>query len=218
MQKRTRIILGALITALALSAAVGTANARRFALSESHFLSHFRELTFQNSNGSLRVICPVSIEGSFHSRTFEKVARSLIGYISEARVQRRCTGGEAWIQSSQERGAGEAESLPWHILYERFIGNLPSITGIELTLDNALFLLMLGATRCVYRSSTSSPMRGIINRETTNGRVPTLRANETSGIPLVEGGILCPPTGFLVGTGIVGDQLTYGAITVRLVA
>lgn len=218
MQKRTRIIIGGLITALALGAAVGTASARRLATSEQFFLSHFRELRFEG-NAFANVICDVSIEGSFHSRTIEKVARSLIGYISEARVNRTsCRGGLAWIQSKQERGAGEAESLPWHILYERFIGALPNITGMELTLDNALFLLELAGVRCVYRSSTTSPMRGIINRE-AGGKATGLRANETSAIPQVEGSSgLCPGSGKLIGTGRVGRQVGYAEITVTLVA
>jgi hypothetical protein len=217
MPKRTRIIIGGLITALALAAAVGTANARRLAMSENHFLSHFRALTFESSSGT--VICAVSIEGSFHEKTLEKIARSLIGYISEARVKRPCTNGEAWIQDTQERGAGESESLPWHILYERFIGALPNITGIEVTLDNALFLLVaFGGVRCVYRASTTSPMRGIVNRNTTTGNATSLRSNETSRIPKVEGSFLCPSTGALVGEGIVGKQVGYTEITVTLVA
>jgi hypothetical protein len=216
MPKRTRIIIGGLITALALAAAVGTANARRLAMTENHFLSHFRELTFEG--GGNQIICPVSIEGSFHQKTLEKIVGSLIGYISEARVHRACSGaGEAWIQSTQERGAGESESLPWHIVYERFIGALPNITGIELLLDNALFLVILAGVRCVYRATTVSPMKGIVNRE-AGGKATGLRANENKPIPKAEGSFLCPGSGKLIGTGIVGDQVTYREITITLVA
>jgi hypothetical protein len=215
MPKRTRIIIGGLITALALAAAVGTANARRLAMSENHFLSHFRTLTF--AAGEFNIICAVSIEGSFHEKTLEKVANSLVGYISEARVKRPCTQGEAWIQDTQERGAGEPESLPWHITYERFIGALPNITGIELLLPTALFLVEVGI-KCVYRATTTSPMKGIITRE-AGGRVTGLRANEAKPIPKTEpSNFLCPPSGNLIGTGIVGTQVGYREITVTLVA
>jgi hypothetical protein len=216
MHKRTSIILGALIAALALSAAVGTANARRLATSEQSFLAHFRELTFESSG--INLVCAVSIEGSFHSRTISKVQNSLIGYISEVRVKRPCSGGEAWALTAQE---GRTESLPWHILYERFIGALPNITGIELTLDNAAFLVSLPAvsSECLYQATTASPMRGIINRE-AGGKATGLRVNEASRIPLnrVLRGIFCPSSGTLKGNAIVGTQVGYREITITLVA
>jgi hypothetical protein len=215
MRKRSQIIIAALIAACALAAIVGTANARRLALSENHILSHFPALTFEGGAG-LNVICAVSIEGSFHSRTLEKVVRALIGYISEARVKRPCSGGEAWTLTAQE---GRPESLPWHILYERFIGALPSIQGIELTLDNAAFLVSIpGLCEALFRASTTSPMRGIVNRE-AGGRVTELRVNETSRIPrTVTLSGFCPNTGVLKGRGIVGTQVGYSPITVTLVA
>jgi hypothetical protein len=215
MSKRIRIIIGGLITALALSAAVGTATARRLATSEQSFLSHFRELTFEA--GGQNVVCHVSIEGSFHSRTISKVARALIGYISEVRVQRPCnanSAGEAWALTAQE---GRTESLPWHILYERFIGALPTITGIEVTLDNAAFLVNVAGLNCLYQATTASPMRGIIARE-GGGKATGLRAEESSLIPKHEGSFLCPGSGKLKGNGIVGTQVGYREITVTLVA
>jgi hypothetical protein len=212
MSKLTRVILGGLIASLALGAAVGTASARRLAMSENHFLAHFSSLTFVA--GEFRIACAVSIEGSFHERTLEKVVRSLIGYISEVRVKRPCSGGEAWALTAQE---GRAETLPWHILYERFIGALPNITGIEVTLDNAAFLVNVIGVNCLYKASTTSPMRGIINRERL-GKATGLRANETSPIPKFEGSGFCPTTGTLRGEAIVGTQVGYREITVTLVA
>ena len=215
MQRHTRYIISGLIAALVLAAAVGTAQARRLALSEQFFLSHFPALTFEGS--SINIACAVSIEGSFHSRTIEKVARALIGYISEVRIKRPCTGGEAIAVTRQERGG---ESLPWHILYERFIGALPNIEGIELTLDNPLFLVSIGGVPCQYRANTSSPMRGIVNRE-AGGKVTELLPNTpATNIPKIEGSaILCPSTGTLKAVrNIVGTQVGYREITVTLVA
>jgi hypothetical protein len=215
MRTPIRIIIGGLIAAFALAAAVGVAEARRLAWSENHFLEHYRAYTF--SGGGNQIVCDLSLEGSYHSRTFEKINRQLIGYISEARIKRPCSGGEAWVQSTQERGAGEAESLPWHILYERFIGTLPNITGIEETIDDLLVLVVLAGVRCVYRSSTTSPGKGIVNRE-AGGRATGVRSNETAGIPKAEGSFLCPEPLDLIGTGIVGNQVGYGPITFTLVA
>jgi hypothetical protein len=216
MAAHARILVAALCAATALAVGVGTATARRLATTENHFLSHFSGITFESSAGN--AICALSIEGSFHERTIEKIVRSLIGYISEARMKRPCSGGEGFIQSTQERGAGESESLPWHVLYERFIGALPNITGIEATLDNALWLAIIAGVRCVYRTSTSSPLRGILNRNTTTGKATSLRLNETSAIPKAEGSFLCPASAFTKGEGIVGTQVGYREITVTLVA
>jgi hypothetical protein len=215
MATHTRIVIAALIAATALAVGVGTAAARRIAASENHFLSHFRELTFETSAG--RIICAVSIEGSFHERTIEKIVGGLIGYISEARVKRPCSGGETWIQSTQERGPGELETLPWHILYERFIGALPNITGIEITSDGTAFLLLAFGIRCLYRATTTSPIKGIIKRE-ASGKATGLRSNSEASIPKAEGSFLCPGSGRFLGEGIVGKQVGYSEITVTLVA
>jgi hypothetical protein len=217
MRRRSQIIIAALIAACALAAIVGTANARRLALSENHILAHFRALTFEGGIGP-QIVCAVSIEGSFHSRTLEKIARSLIGYISEVRVKRPCTGGEAWARTTQE--GRTPESLPWHILYERFIGALPRIEGIELTLDNAAFLVSIpGIGDCLFKATPTSPMRGIVNREVATGRVTGLRVNSASAIPLnVRLTGICPSQGTLAGEAIVGTQVGYREITVTLVA
>jgi hypothetical protein len=215
MTKRNQIMIASLLVAFALAAAVGTANARRLALSENHILSHYRELKFEGGAG-INVTCAMSLEGSFHSRTIEKIVNSLIGYLTEVRIKRPCTGGEAWAVTAQE---GRPESLPWHLLYERFIGALPTITGIELTLDNAAFLVSVpGLCECQYKATTASPMRGIANRE-AGGRLTEDRINETSRIPrTVTLSGLCPSTGIFIARGIVGTQVGYSPITVTLVA
>jgi hypothetical protein len=212
MATHARILVAALCAATALAVCVGTATARRLATSENHFLTHLREITFEG--GGTSVVCALSLEGSFHARTIEKIVGSLIGYISEARFKRPCTGGEAWMQTTQE---GREESLPWHILYERFIGALPNITGIETTVDNGLWAIAAGGVTCVYRSSTASPLRGIINRE-AGAKVTGDRASETSPIPKVEGSLFCPNSATLKGTGIVGTQVGYRELTITLVA
>jgi hypothetical protein len=210
--RSTRLLVSGFTIAVALALAIGTADARRLAFSENHFLSHFRAITF--ASGEISLVCALSIEGSFHERTLEKIVRSLIGYISEARIKRPCSGGEMWVLTTQE---GRTESLPWHILYERFIGALPSITGIEITLDNIAWLLTVLGANCLYRASTTSPLRGITNRE-AGGRATGLRLNEASSIPKAEGSFLCPSTIVFRGAGIIGTQVGYREITVTLVA
>lgn len=210
--RKHSIILGGLIAAIALATAVGTASARRLALSESHILSHFRELTFEGGGGVGQVICPVSIEGSFHSRTLSKVCGQLIGYITESQVASSlCSGGHASVLPT---------TLPWHIVYESFGGTLPNITEIELGLEGAAFLVEIpGLAECLYQSTVAEPMRGMVTRE-AGGKASGLRSNENAGIPLhlrLSGLFNCPNPGHLRGTGIVGDQVTYREITITLV-
>jgi hypothetical protein len=212
MAKHTRILVAALIVAITLAVAVGTASARRLAASELFFLAHYSAITFEG--GEVRVVCAFSMEGSFHSRTLEKVTRSLIGYITEVRIKRPCSGGESWALTSQE---GRAETLPWHILYERFIGALPNITGIEISDDNIAFSMETVGILCLYQSSTTSPARGIVNRE-AGGKTTSMRASETAAVPKKEGSLFCPASAAFKGTGIVGTQVGYREITVTLVA
>jgi hypothetical protein len=217
MTKRTKLIVGGLTVALALAAAVNTATARRIEVSEQRFLVLFRELTFVGGAfGS--VICPVNIEGSFHSRTISKISGQLVGYVTEAIVHHPCRGGEAWTLNGIERpqGVTSTNTLPWHLLYLSFTGRLPNIEAIELTLDNGQFVVEVVGVLCLYRATTGSPMKGRVNVG-AGGGVSSLTVNETAGIPLFEGSGLCPRPGFLRGEGTVGTQSEWREIFVRLV-
>jgi hypothetical protein len=220
MTKRTKLIIGGLTVAIALAAAVNTAAARRFEVSEQRFLVLFRELTFTGSGGVINptVICPVNIEGSFHSRTISKVSGQLIGYITEAIVHHRCIENEAWALNGTEvaQGATVPNTLPWHILYLGFRGTLPRIVEIEVTIDNGKFIVEAAGVLCLYAATTGHPMEGQIHLNET-GRVTVLRASEEQPIPFFEGSGFCPPNGTLRGEGTVGTQSTWREITVRLV-
>lgn len=213
MARTAKVLTCALIAATVLATAVGTAGARRLGASEIFFLNHYRATSF--TGGGFTVVCAVSLEGSWHSRTIEKVARSLVGYVTEVRVKRPCiSGGEGWAMTAQE---GRTETLPWHILYERFIGALPNITGIEYTGDNAQYLVNAAGVNCLYAATSASPTKGIVNRE-EGGKATALRINEAVAIPEKEGNAFCPSSGRFVGSGIVGTQITYREITITLVA
>jgi hypothetical protein len=217
MTKRTKLIICGLAVALALAAAVNTATARRIEVSEQRFLVLFRELTF--AAGGNNVVCPVNIEGSFHSRTISKVSGQLIGYITEAIVNHPCITNNGWALNGIEviQGVRSANTLPWHILYINFVGTLPNIREIEVSLVNAQFRVEVFGVLCLYKSTTTSWMEGQVLLE--GGRVVGLRSNETRSIPLFEtqSGALCPGSGTLRGTGTVGTQERWLAINVRLV-
>lgn len=225
MHTRARILLGALVAALALSAAVGTASARRFQLSNQTFRVVWpleEPLIFEEGGAAVQVKCQVTIEGSFHSRTLSKVCGQLVGFVTQARVKRPCIEGAGWALNGIERlpnGNVPATTLPWHIRYNSFVGTLPSITRIRLQLVGAAFLVRIAeAIGCLFRSTAAGPAFGSVNVEGA-GTVTGLTA-EPSAIPLfaaLENPGLCPVTGSFRGTGSATVQNSATRITVRLV-
>ena len=121
MGTRSKLLLAAFTATVFMSFAVGTASARRFELSNQRWLAIWTSLEF--TVGSCEpVLCPVTLEGSFHSRTLSKVSGQLVGHVTAAFVRNPCTNGTATMLSKR---------LPWHLRYDRFIGALPNITGIK---------------------------------------------------------------------------------------
>lgn len=218
MQNRSRAALIALTAAFVLGSAVGGASARRLELSNQSFTAKWAELRFTALGGLITVACAVTLEGSFHSRTLSKVSGQLIGVVTKAALTRPCNGGEAWILNGIER---PANTLPWHIRYDSFIGALPRITGIRIQLIGAAFLLTTTVPRaeCLYVSTTENPAFGIINRNTTTEEVATIEAEEGSAIRLSAAlnGSSCPATGSFAGSANVTLLGTTTRIRVRLV-
>src|SRR5262245_55820756 len=104
-----RKLLLATFTAALLLAAVTTASGTRIASkAQQTFRATWRALRFINLSGTVE--CAVTLEGSFHSKTYSKVAELLIGYVSRAFVN-ACTGGSVIFLTT---------SLPWHIRYDGF--------------------------------------------------------------------------------------------------
>jgi hypothetical protein len=179
MHTRSKLLLAALTSALLLAALVSSASANRIAASETSFRVTFSPLSFIPSFGST-VRCPVTLAGSFHSRTITKTAGSLIGYINSATVG-TCETGRARVN---------AETLPWHIQYASFNGTLPNITGIVQNLIRPSFEIQgeIFGIRVTCRYTTPS-QSGTNNRETTRGTITSLvpgsesTSSETGGCP-----------------------------------
>jgi hypothetical protein len=210
MYRRSRLVVGALVAAFFMALMVGTASARRFEVSSQAFRAVWRPLIF-GDNAGVNVSCPVTLEGSFHSRTTSKVSGQLIGYITRGIVgpPETCENGEATVNT---------ETLPWHIQYNTFEGRLPQISGVNLTLVGAKFEVRGGGVLCTSQTTQSSPAWGRVLVNTTTGRVEGLRALEEHKIAL-GGGFFCglSSPGFFAGTATVTVQNSTTAITVRLV-
>jgi hypothetical protein len=203
MLTRSKLLLAALTAALTLGALLSTAYARRITVSNQNFRATWTTLRFLGGVFG-NIECPVTIEGSFHSRTISKVLEALVGYVSRAVVaETRCAGGSARVL---------AETLPWHIRYNGFSGTLPNITQIHLRIVGAGFLVQIGGTRCRYKSTETSPMRGWVNRE-AGGIATSIRVDETAAIPKSSGSFVCPGTGRLEGTT---NSLTLQGSTTRI--
>ncbi len=179
MRNRSKLLLVGLTATIVMAYAVSSASANRIETSSQNFRASWSNLVF-NDAARVRVECPVTLEGSFHSRTLSKVSGQLIGFINHATVG-TCTGGTA---------RADTETLPWHIQYNSFEGTLPNITGITLTLTNSKFEITANNIHCIARNEQRAPAFGTVLVEASGG-VTGLRALETRTIPL-EGGGLCP--------------------------
>jgi hypothetical protein len=191
-----------------LALMVSTASGSRLSFSEQAFQSELGPLTFRA--GGLSISCSITIEGSLHSRTISKTSGALVGYVFGG-IERgeACSGGTA---------RGLEETLPWHIRYSSFTGTLPRITGIRLQVIGVAISMEPSGSGllCLYKSTTAAPafVTAVVNAE---GTITSLRADETSGIPL-ESGFLCPSEGKISGTGLLTIRESNTSITVRLVA
>ena len=132
-------VTGALAT-LMLCTAVGTAFARNLSYTPQNIRATWAALNARGGVAEIR--CPLTLEGSFHSRTHAKVARSLIGAITEAESDfTACTGGIIVPFNGVEIYDGRVppRSLPWHLTYDSFVGTLPNIRGINFLLSRFRF-------------------------------------------------------------------------------
>jgi hypothetical protein len=207
MRTRSKLIFAVLAATAFLSLAVSSANARRIELSNQTFRAVWASLEFTAAGNLIR--CPVTLEGSFNSRTISKVCGQLVGRITAARVREAsCVGGTARALT---------ETLPWHIQYLGFIGTLPNITGIREILVGARFQVITGGHTCLAGTTQAHPGAGIA--EVVGGVASKLRAEEEAEIPL-GGEFVC----FFAGESHFGGTAevfvqgsTSTRITVRLV-
>lgn len=219
MSRARNWLIGPVVVAAALAASVTTAGANRLSISSQMTKIVWTSLSF--NGGGTTVSCPVTIEGSFHGPTISKVAGSLIGFITRAKVGRPCTGGTGWVyngsESNEVLGGTLASSLPWHISYEAFSGTLPSIAEIHILLRSWRWLLrvtVLGITElCNYTATLEHPI-WIWIRIGRGGLEESAKLAEEKTIPSESGGAC--PTDDLSGTG-TDTNGTGGTITLTLI-
>ena len=144
MTHKTTRILTTLTTTLILTLAIANASANRLSITSSRLWRvTWTSLRIRNSSNSSTVLCPVTLEGSFHSATLVKTLNSLVGYVKRASVNNTaCTGGHATLDQA---------SLPWHIRYRGYSGVLPNITLIIDSLVGVRFTIETGGRHHLQR-------------------------------------------------------------------
>lgn len=138
-------VAGAVVAALALALAVGSANAYDMEISPGGSVSmSSSSLTFSDTGGLIRVVCPVTLDGTLDGTSqIALVPGNAFGTITAA-TPGRCTGGIATALVA--RG--------WTLTINRVLGTLPgSMTGLLFDLSGLAFELnvtILLPVRCLY--------------------------------------------------------------------
>jgi hypothetical protein len=222
-----RVVPAALIAALIVTVAVATADARRFELSNQHIRIIWNPAvgTERLAFGVLEsgVECPVTFEGSFHSRTISKVSGQLVGYITKAALTKAECEFDPGVENIiilngvelLPEGAVSTNTLPWHIRYDSFTGVLPRITGMRLQIIGLSVRLQIPGA-CLYKSTAAGPAYGILQIE-AGGTVTGFKAEETAPTIPRFAGVLCHEAIGWAGIGKVVLLGTTTAIVVRLV-
>lgn len=186
MRTYLKLTITALVVSAVLGALVGSASAGRFSSSSQTLRVTWTSLEFTGFDAVVR--CEVTLEGSLHSRSIVKTARSLIGYLTLGTIRRPCVGGTAWssngIEVNEVLTGIFTQTLPWHITYEGFTGALPAIREVRLLFSRVSFtirgtFLGIPGKLCAYVTGSNGNMTGSATRNATDSTLTTMRASGT---------------------------------------
>jgi hypothetical protein len=209
MYRYVRRLLAMLAAAMILALIVSGASAGRLSISNRQIRATWASLEVLNNVTAETLRCTLTIEGSFHSATLQKVASALLGYVSRASLDRTCSGGSVTI---------DQEGLPWHVAYTGFTGTLPSVTAVRFSTRFSAVMAAFGNS-CRLRTEAAQPL-GAIAEVAGEGRITGLRLDETSRISLRNGpgGALCGfVTAMFRGTGSFSLLGSTNAVSIRLI-
>lgn len=208
-----RYVWAVVLAAAALSAAVSGASANRLSVSSQNFRMVWRSLVFKNTINAGVVLCPITLEGSFHSATISKTVGALIGYVKRASVRGEeppCIGGTMSVL---------AASLPWHITYFAFTGTLPTIRTMHILLPSLQIQVHIRESLTCLASAEARTSLWIRVPLDASGRATGLEMEEEPKLPLTGEAGLCA-----LGRGFFGREEagtftteTGAGVTVRLI-
>jgi len=208
MRISTKPYLTALAAALPLALGVGAASARTLSMSSQTFRVTWSRLEFQNATFGVTVRCPVTLEGSFHSRTLAKTLGSLIGAITAARAKEEsCTGGRVHLKN-----------LPWHVTYEGFTGTLPNISGVVFLVSRFRFEVIEPGICTGDYGTTEDNIKARGDRDASGAITRIEYPAGTNVANLVTSLGMCAPTISIVGSeGLMTALNSSARITVTLI-
>jgi hypothetical protein len=190
MSAHSRCALAALSAAILLGLAVSAASAGNYEIlnGERGYRIAWRSLEFANNAGLEKIRCPVTIEGSFHSRTVAKVEKALIGHVTRAKVKvESCTGGRVRLYG---------ESLPWQLQYGAFEGTLPNIIAIYTRTVGERFSIEPRheiPITCIGTTSNARPaLTSLALGREAGGLLQIIAAVANGSISMLEGPGICP--------------------------
>jgi hypothetical protein len=182
MRAHTRLLLASATAIVVLAAMASHAFANRLEWSERSFRivwTNF-EWAFEGGGG---ILCPVTMEGTWHARTFVKRAELLIGHVTAAAAaaMANCMGGSMTPDVT----------TPWNVRYDGFTGRLPAITGLKVRIVSMRFSLFDGIITCILTTEATKPFKGTFNVNAA-GEALTFTPDPTGTIELVAGSsMLC---------------------------
>lgn len=222
MRKSTRHFATALAASLLLASTVSNASARNLSTSNQGIRATWASLTLASPSGPT-VSCPVTLEGSYHTRTIAKVARTLIGSITRAtNNQAACTGGTLVLFNGIDRYGPitPSNTLPWHRAYVGFIGTLPNITGIIQSLARFRIGMRDAAGLCMGQYGTAEDSVSFNHNREAGGGITSIEPREGENRATLfrrDGGIFCPGSVELRGSGQMFLLGTTTRITITLI-
>ena len=193
--KPCKLLLAAAGATLLLAIATAAAAARQMSSSSSTLRESYTRVDFTGGFGTIE--CELTLESTLHSRILNKVANSLIGYITSVSVRSCRRGGATALR----------ETLPWHSLERAFAGTLPNISAISSTIRGTAFRLReptFGIT-CLTNPATSN---WIVTR--------TVQTSVLQG-GTVSGTISCEGLAGSLGGRISIDNGAGGQVSVTLI-
>jgi hypothetical protein len=208
MHLHIKIALVTLAATIILAVGSVGAFARNLSTNETGSSVRFT-FTFGSSVGDVE--CPVTLRGSFHSRTITKTDGLLIGAVTGATVNdSSCTNGRATVLSG---------TLPWHIRYRSFVGTLPSIQRIITHVVGLAFRVQFGVSvACLCQFTSAKPFLLIMEVGPGN-EVRIMEADPDAMTDLEDEDFICAIGGdaSIGGNGPV-DGNVVEPITMRLIA
>ncbi len=208
MHRTARTAIAGLIAATAMALAITAASANNLSISNKSVRLVWSALEFEAGESTL-ARCPVTLEGSLHESTIQKVEHTLLGYVTRAAIG-TCASGHASIL---------AATLPWHLRYMGFTGRLPFIASAILLLSGVGFRIESLGFFCLGLSSDTSPIDGIVSIS-EGGTITNVSPEPRSEIPLTSsGGFGCPSSSghFKSNASTVTLLGATTAITIRLI-